>query len=76
MFKHAAKIDLIEASIFHSLQQVGTQFELPRPPLRPLMCAQGSSEPSTRLVLVLPTVCSGSMHQSGYLSDAVGSRGC
>lgn len=51
VFKYAPQVNLIEASIFHSLQQMGAQLEFPISPGWPLPLRQNASGLATRLLL-------------------------
>lgn len=42
-FEHSTKIDFVESTILHPLEDVGTQFKLPTPPVRPRSWCQNTS---------------------------------
>ena len=44
MFRHTPELDLIEASVLHALENMGTEFEFPGPPFRPVRFPQGSPD--------------------------------
>jgi hypothetical protein len=47
VLEHPAEVYFVEATILHAFEQMGAQFELPLPPLRPLVSRQTTSESVT-----------------------------
>lgn len=57
LLEHSTQIDLVEASVFHPLQEMSAQLKFPGPPLRPLRLSlsQDASESVNPHAPVLPT---------------------
>jgi hypothetical protein len=52
-FEHSPKIDLGEASVDHSLEEMRAELQLPVPPLRPCATTQGRSPSLLRVLLLV-----------------------